>query len=410
MATPRDRTDASERERQRGRRSDPASRAASSPDSALAVARRDLAALRRSALLWAIAVVVVALTVAPVHDLLGSDILVQTHYDVLSRIPDLYYVTVGAAAAGVGYAANGAPPASGRLEAFRHRVERTWDAARRTRTRRALAAFGAAFLAALAYLAIMQFGPNPVALALVAAGLTAYVAAGIDRSRGRESDHAMASASGPGNRRARGGLPERGRTAFVGVALSRSAVLVCLVLGTYLLQGALVFAELRSFEPAAYAANAALLSVFTVMWAAIAVGFGGLAATPKRAFAATFGLYLLANLTHFWHNTVSNVVGPLLLGDAYAPHELTRLENPYSGDPWWALYLGWFNPFDGFRGVANWLAVKLSSAHIVIGGETREVTIGGDPIHAAYAVGVMLLWTAAFLAAGYYAAGRQDST
>ncbi|WP_415383091.1 hypothetical protein [Halosimplex sp. TS25] len=406
MATPRDRSDANERDRQRDRRSDPADRDSGPAGSALAVARRDLAALRRSTLLWVIAVVMVALTVAPVHDLVGSDILVQTPYDVMTRLPSLYYVTVGAAAAGVGYAANGAPPASGRLGALRRRVERAWGATRRNRTRRTAAALGAASLAVLAYLAIMQFGPNPVALALVALGLTAYVAAGVDRHRDHESNHAMATDPDPSSRRTRGGLPERGRTAFLGFALSRSAVLLCLVLGAYLLQGALVFVELRAFEPAAYAANAALLSVFTVMWAAIAVGFGGLASTPRRAFAATLGLYALANLTHFWHNTVSNVVGALLLGDAYAPHELTSLENPYSGDPWWVLYLGWFNPFDGFRGVSHWLSVKLSSAHIVYDGEVHEVTIGGDPIHVAYAVAVMLAWTAAFLAAGYYASGR----
>ncbi|WP_459194776.1 hypothetical protein [Halosimplex sp. J119] len=396
MAAPRDRTDASEDHRG-GRRSGTPSHALGSGDSALSVARRDIAALRRSKLLWATALVLVALTVAPVHDLIGHHILIDTHYDLLSRIPDLYYVTVGAVAAAVGYAANGASPAAGQPGPLRSRAVAVWEWSRRSRSRQVASAAAAAFLAALAYVAIMQFGPNPVALAALALGLTTYVAAG--GGVGLRSE-----ASG----RRSGGLPAVGRSAFLGFALSRTVVLLALVLGTYLLQGVLVLVLLGAFEPAAYFANAGLLAVFTVMWAAIAVGFGALAATPGRAFAATLGLYLLADLTHFWHNTVSNVLGALVLGDAYDLHELTRLGNPYSGDPWWVLYLGWFNPFDGFRGVSKWLSVKLSSTHIVIDGEAREVTIGGDPVHVAYAVAIMLCWIVAFLAVGYYVSGRDE--
>ncbi|WP_123538652.1 ABC-2 transporter permease [Halosimplex salinum] len=398
MAAPGDRTDASERDHRRSGRSSPPDHTLGEADSALSVARRDLAALCRSKLLWATALVLVALAVAPVHDLLRRDILVETHYDVLRRAPGLYYVSVGAVAAAVGYAANGSSPATGASGRLRSRADAVREWTRRSGSRRAAAAVAALFLTVLAYVAVMRFGPNPVALATVALALTAYVAASSGpRLRGRAT-----------GRRAASGLPATGRTAFLGFALSRSAVLVALVLGTYLLQGALAFAELRAFEPVAYLATAGLLTVFTVMWAAIAVGFGALAATPGRAFAATLGVYVLADLTHFWHNTVSNVLGALVLGDAYVPTELTRLENPYSGDPWWVLYLGWLNPFDGFRGVSNWLAVELSSTHIVIDGEVREVTIGGDPVHVAYAVAVMLGWTAAFLAAGYYASGRSE--
>lgn len=372
------------------------------------VAKRDAAAVSRSRLVWGTAVLLLGLTVPTFHGWVASDVLVETPFAAHDRLPILYYASVGGLASVVGHAAGPAElAAAGDSRWARLRrsdkvggIRRVATAARSglwTGPRRwATACIGIA-LTVIAYGVLVFLNPgvlNPVLLLLILGAIAGFVALADDPG----GDGSRAVATGPP-------APSDRRSAFLGRLLSRATILLAVVFLAYLLHGAIIVLELRAFDPVVYLANAATLFLFTVLWAAIAVGIAACTSSRRRAFAATLVLYVTANLTHFWHNTVSKTVGVILLGDAYDHLELNALESPFEETPGWALYVGWSNPFDGYVGVSNWLSVKLSSTHLLVDGEATAVFVGGDPVHVAYAVCVMVCWTVAFTALGYWQVG-----